>query len=56
MGSDAPPDRYQTPAGFMVALSVDSAEEAQRIYDLLQENGQVIMPLERPSGPNDSLC
>ncbi len=47
MGSDTPPDRYRAPAGFMVALSVDSAAEAQRIYDLLQENGQVVMPLEK---------
>jgi PhnB protein len=45
MGSDAPPDRYQNTQGTMVALGVDSAEEAERIFHALAENGTVTMPI-----------
>lgn len=45
MGSDAPPDRYQKTQGTMVALGVDSAEEAERIFHSLAENGTVTMPI-----------
>ena len=45
MGSDAPPGRYQKTQGTMVALGVDSAEEAERIFHALAENGTVTMPI-----------
>jgi PhnB protein len=45
MGSDAPPDRYQKTQGTTVALGVDSAEEAERIFHALAENGTVTMPI-----------
>jgi len=45
MGSDAPPDRYQKTQGATVALGVDSAEEAERIFHALAENGTVTMPI-----------
>lgn len=45
MGSDAPPSRYRKPEGFMVSLSVDSLEEAERIYRALEQGGVVEMPL-----------
>jgi PhnB protein len=45
MGSDAPPDRFQKTQGVTVALGVDSAEEAERIFQALAENGTVTMPI-----------
>lgn len=47
MGSDLPPSHFKTAEGFMVSLDVTSAEEAQRIYDLLRESGTVKMPLAK---------
>ena len=46
LASDAPPDRYSKPEGFRVCLHVRSAEEAERAYKGLSENGTVEMPLE----------
>ena len=45
MGSDAPPGRYQKAQGITVALGVNSAEEAERIFHALAENGTVTMPI-----------
>ena len=47
MGSDAPPDRYEKPAGFSVSLSVDTPAEAERIFKALASNGTVQMPLTK---------
>ncbi len=46
MGSDAPPQRYEKPQGFAVALAVDSPSDAERIFQALSENGTVSMPLQ----------
>ncbi len=46
MGCDAPPEHYQKPRGFSVALHVDDAAEAVRIFETLAENGEVKMPLQ----------
>ncbi|MGJ5816263.1 VOC family protein [Paludibaculum fermentans] len=46
MGSDVPPDRFQPMRSAYLSLSVDSTEEAERIYALLSEGGQVFMPME----------
>ena len=46
MASDAPPAYRQAPQGFSVSLSVDRAEEAERIFGALAEKGTVTMPLE----------
>jgi PhnB protein len=45
MGSDAPPGRYQKAQGIMVALGVDSAVEAERVFHGLAEKGSVEMPI-----------
>jgi PhnB protein len=45
-GVDAPPERYQKPQGFSVALNLDDAAEAERIFNTLAENGTVQMPLQ----------
>jgi len=47
MGADIPPDRFQPMRSAYLALLVDSAEEAERIYALLAEGGQVFMPMEQ---------
>ena len=45
MGSDAPPGRYQQASGITVALGVDTAAEAERIFHALAEKGTVQMPI-----------
>lgn len=45
MGSDCPPERYEEPKGFSISLSIDTAEEAERIFASLSEKGKVHMPL-----------
>ena len=47
MGSDAPPGHFQPPQGFSVSLMVDNAEDAERIFHTLAENGTVKMPLQK---------
>src|SRR4249920_130008 len=39
MGSDAPPDHYQTPQGFSVSLQIKEPTEADRIFAALSKNG-----------------
>lgn len=46
MGSDVPPDRFQPMRSAYLSLTVDSTEEAERIYALLSEGGQIFMPME----------
>lgn len=46
MGSDAPPDRYQQPAGFSVSLMVQDVAEAERIFRTLAEGGAIQMPIQ----------
>jgi PhnB protein len=45
-GADAPPDRYQTPQGISVMLSVDAPTEADRIFKALSEKGTVRMAIQ----------
>jgi PhnB protein len=47
MGSDAPPDRRQTPQGFSVSLGVEKPAEAERIFNGLADGGSVTMPLQQ---------
>ena len=46
MGSDAPPDRYEAPKGFSVAIHIEDPTDAERIFNALAENGIVEMPLQ----------
>jgi PhnB protein len=46
MACDAPPDRFQPMRSAYLALSVDSSEEAERIYALLSEGGEIFMKME----------
>ena len=46
MASDAPPDRFQPMRSAYLSLSVDSSEEAERVYKLLTDGGEVFMPIQ----------
>ena len=46
MGSDVSPDRFQPMRSAYLSLTVDGADEAERIYGLLSEGGQVFMKME----------
>jgi PhnB protein len=45
-GADIPPDRFQPMRSAYLSLTLDSDAEAERIYALLTDGGQVFMPLE----------
>lgn len=46
IGNDVPSSVFEKIRSVYVYLSVDSSEEAERVYRLLAEDGQVYMPLE----------
>ena len=45
LGADIPPDRFQPMRSAYLSLTLDSPEEAERVYALLAEGGQVFMPM-----------
>jgi PhnB protein len=45
MGSDVPPGRFQPMRSAYLSLTLDSNEEAEKIYALLSEGGEVFMPM-----------
>jgi PhnB protein len=45
-GADLPTGRYGKPQGFDVLLSVESAEEAERVFNALADGGAIQMPLQ----------
>ncbi len=46
MGADIPPDRFQPMRSAYLTLLTESVEEADRIYALLTEDGQIFMKME----------
>jgi PhnB protein len=46
IGNDVPPDRFQPMRSAYLFLSVDSTEEAERVYGLLMKDGVAYMPLQ----------
>ena len=46
LGADIPPDRFQPMRSAYLTLIVDDDDEAERIYRLLIEGGQIFMPME----------
>jgi PhnB protein len=44
--ADVSPERFQPMRSAYLTLGVDSNEEAERIYALLAEGGQIFMPME----------
>lgn len=47
MASDTPPGQYSPPGDLHVALHLDDASEAERIFHALADGGKVTMPLEK---------
>lgn len=47
MGADAPPEYFEKPAGFSVAIHVKTPEEADRLFIALAENGKITMPIQQ---------
>ena len=46
MASDAPPDRFDQPKGFSVTVGVDTAAEAERIYNTFAEGGTALVDMD----------
>lgn len=46
MASDVPADRFQPIKSTYLCLSVDSDAEAERVFELLSERGEIYMPLQ----------
>lgn len=44
-GADVPPDRFQPMRSAYLSLVMDSAEQAEDVYALLAQGGQIFMPL-----------
>jgi PhnB protein len=44
--ADVPPDRFQPMRSAYLSLSVDTIQDAERIYALLSDGGQIFMPME----------
>jgi len=45
MASDVPPERFQPMRSAYLSLSAGSIEEAERVYALLTEGGEIFMPM-----------
>jgi PhnB protein len=46
LGADVPPERFQPMRSAYLSLSLDNTEDAERIYHLLSDGGQIFMPME----------
>jgi PhnB protein len=46
MASDVPPDRFKPMRSVYLSLSLPSTEEAERIYALLSNGGEIFMPMQ----------
>jgi len=45
IGNDVPPEHFKPIRSSYLYLAVDSTEEAERIYKILEQDGQVGMPI-----------
>ena len=46
MAADVNPERFQPMRSAYLSLRVDSSDEADRVYALLSDGGQIFMPME----------
>jgi len=46
MGSDVTSERFQPMRSVYLSLSLDSIDEAERIFDLLSDGGEIFMPIQ----------
>lgn len=47
LGADVPPDRFQPMRSAYLTLTLGSDEEAERIYTLLSDGGEIFMKMEK---------
>ena len=47
--ADVPPDRFQPMRSAYLSLSLDSAQDVERVYALLADGGQLFMPIQETS-------
>jgi PhnB protein len=46
LGADIPADRFQPIRSAYLSLTLDSIDEAERVYVLLSDGGQIFMPMD----------
>src|SRR5437762_1530313 len=46
LGADIPPDRFKPMRSAYLSLTVGSIDEAERIYGLLSDGGEIFMPMQ----------
>jgi PhnB protein len=46
LGADIPPDRFQPMRSAYLSLTLSSADEAERIYTLLSDGGEIFMAMQ----------
>jgi len=46
LGADIPPDRFQPNRSAYLSLTLDSDQEADRVFALLSDGGQIFMPMQ----------
>ena len=46
LGADIPAERFQPIRSAYLSLTVSSVDEAERLYSLLSDGGQIFMPME----------
>lgn len=46
MGADVPPDRFQPMRSAYMTLLLDTDDDAERVYGLLVDGGQIFMPMQ----------
>jgi len=46
MGADIPPDRFQPMRSAYLSLIVGSIDEAERVYAVLSDGGEIFMPMQ----------
>jgi PhnB protein len=51
MGSDVPSERFQPMRSVYLCLSLNTTGEAERIFALLSDGGEIFMPMQE-----DVLC
>jgi len=57
MCADSPPGNYEKPGGMSVSLHIKDADEGQRIFKALSENGNVTMPFDKTFwSPGFGMC
>jgi PhnB protein len=44
--SDVPPERFQPMRSVYLSLGFDSSDEAERVYALLSDGGEIFMPMQ----------